>query len=217
MFFAFPLKLTIFSLSEYGCNKSPPRTFKEVADLYNPDEMTPVYSGGLVYEYSQEDNNFGLVDINGDQVSPRPDFTALQTAFKNTPNPDGDGGYNKTGGASGCPPQDSPNWDVSGDSLPAIPEPAKKYMTDGAGKGPGLQGDGSQNAGTQSSATASAGSGQASVSANPSGTGSGSSSSASSTHSGAAGALVVPQFSVVAPAACAVVVVLSSALGAALL
>ncbi|KAL9108204.1 MAG: hypothetical protein Q9227_006941 [Pyrenula ochraceoflavens] len=208
--------LPIF-LSEYGCNKVLPRTFKEVADLYNPQEMTPVYSGGLVYEYSQETSNYGLVEISGDSVSERPDFSALATAFKNTPNPSGDGGYNKTGGASGCPPKDAPDWDVADDSLPAMPEPAKKYMTQGAGKGPGLSGPGSQEAGTQSSGTATAGSGQASVTANPSGTGSSSGSSSSSSSSGAAGALVIPEFSFTAPAVCSLVVVLSTLFGATLL
>ena len=69
-------------------------------------------------------------------------------------NPEGDGGYNQTGGASGCPVKNSPNWDVDADALlPAIPEPALQYMKDGAGDGPGLKG-GSMNAGTQSSGTA---------------------------------------------------------------
>lgn len=203
-------------MSEYGCNTNK-REFQEVSDLYNANEMTAVYSGGLVYEYSQEDSKFGLVELSGDSVTETPDFTALQTAFKNTPNPQGDGKYNQTGGASGCPAKQGDDWDVENDMLPAIPEPAKKYMTEGAGKGPGLSGGGSQDAGTQSSTTASAGSGQASVSANPSGTGSSSSSSTSSAHSGAAAGLVIPELSIVAPALVSVVVALSTAFGAALL
>lgn len=39
-------------LSEYGCNINT-RKFEEVAALYST-QMTAVYSGGLVYEYSQE-------------------------------------------------------------------------------------------------------------------------------------------------------------------
>jgi hypothetical protein len=125
-------KLTSGSLSEYGCNTNT-RKFEEVAALYNT-EMTGVYSGGLVYEYSQEASNYGLVTINGNSVTERADFTALQTAYANTSNPTGDGGYNTTGGASSCPPEDAPNWEVSSDSLPAIPAPAEKYMTQGAGR-----------------------------------------------------------------------------------
>jgi hypothetical protein len=110
-----------YSLSEYGCNTNT-RKFEEVAALYNT-EMTSVYSGGLVYEYSNEPSEFGLTTISGDTVTERPDFAALQSAFKGTANPTGDGGYNSTGGASGCPSQ-SATWNVTGDALPAIPSAA---------------------------------------------------------------------------------------------
>jgi hypothetical protein len=108
-------------LSEYGCNTNT-RKFEEVAALYNT-EMTGVYSGGLVYEYSEEGSKYGLVTISGSTVKEGADFTALQTAFKGTTNPTGDGGYNSTGGASGCPAQ-SASWNVTSDALPAIPSAA---------------------------------------------------------------------------------------------
>jgi len=193
--------LPIF-LSEYGCNTNT-RDFGEVKALYNT-EMTGVYSGGLVYEYSNEDSNYGLVDISGSSVSTRDDFDALKSAFSGTANPTGDGGYNSTGGASGCPSYSSPNWLVKGDSLPAIPDGAKKFMTAGAGTGPGLTGAGSQNAGGASTGTASAGSGQASQTG-----------STSSTNAGSA--MYRPAESSFAPLVCAAVVVLSSMFGATLL
>jgi hypothetical protein len=90
--------------------------------------MTSVFSGGLVYEYSQEGNNFGLVTINGGSVSENDDFNALQSALSSQSNPSGDGGYKANGSPSTCPPQSS-SWDVSGDALPAIPEPAKAYVS----------------------------------------------------------------------------------------
>ena len=192
-------------LSEYGCNTNT-RTFQEVAALYNT-EMTGVYSGGLVYEYSQEASNYGLVEISGSGVTELPDFSALMSAYSGTANPTGDGGYNSTGGASGCPAYSSPNWLVQSDSLPAIPDGAKKYMTQGAGTGPGLTGTGSQNAGGASTGTATQGSGQATQTG---------SSGASSTASGAAGQLAPAPFAV-APIACAVIVVLSTVFGATLL
>ncbi|KAK6587077.1 hypothetical protein PZA11_000367 [Diplocarpon coronariae] len=51
--------------SEYGCNVPSPRVFTEVPVLYGP-LVTPVLSGGLVYEYSQEPSNYGLVTLNSD-------------------------------------------------------------------------------------------------------------------------------------------------------
>ncbi|KAK2753453.1 beta-glucanosyltransferase [Arachnomyces sp. PD_36] len=136
-------------LSEYGCTKTK-RTFEEVEALYSK-EMTGVYSGGLVYEYSQEDGrNYGLVEIKGDTVSDLPDFKALKSAFEKTANPEGDGGYNSTGGASGCPAKEGKTFDVKDDSLPALPVKAEQYFKDGPGKGVGFGGDGSQTAGTPS-------------------------------------------------------------------
>jgi hypothetical protein len=165
--------LPIF-LSEYGCNTNT-RKFEEVAALYST-QMTAVYSGGLVYEYSEEGSKYGLVTIGSDgTITEGADFTALQTAFKGTANPTGDGGYNSTGGASGCPAH-SANWNVTGDSLPAIPSAAAAMMKSGAGKGFGLTGAGSQNAGGTSTGTATAGSG--SVSATASGSSSSTSKSA---------------------------------------
>jgi hypothetical protein len=121
--------------------------------------MTGVYSGGLVYEYSEEGSKYGLVTINSDgTITEGADFAALKTALAGTANPTGDGGYNSTGGASGCPLH-SANWNVTGDSLPAIPSAAAAMMKTGAGKGFGLTGLGSQNAGGASTGTATAGSG----------------------------------------------------------
>jgi hypothetical protein len=48
--------------SEYGCNNVEPRTFSNVPVLYG-DQMS-VLSGGLVYEYSEEADNYELVTIN---------------------------------------------------------------------------------------------------------------------------------------------------------
>lgn len=141
-------------LSEFGCNKNT-RVFGEVAALYS-SQMTGVYSGGLVYEYTQEEANYGLVTVSGSTVTERPDFTALRSAYLNTTNPSGDGGYRSTGGASTCPPQAMPAWVVNSTDLPKIPEPAKKFFTAGAGAGPGNKGTtGSQNSGTASAGTAS--------------------------------------------------------------
>ncbi|EEP75440.1 glycolipid-anchored surface protein 5 [Uncinocarpus reesii 1704] len=183
-------------LSEYGCNTNK-RGFGEVKALYS-EKMTPVYSGGLVYEYTQEPSNYGLVDLGGDKPKKLDDFDTLKKAFAGTKNPSGDGGYNSTGGANPCPKKNAPNWDVDDDALPAIPEPAKKYMKDGPGKGPGLSGKGSQNAGTKSSGTATPGSGSVTAT--------------SSSSQGAAAGLRIETS--IAPMVCAMLVVISTMFGA---
>ncbi|KAK4556854.1 1,3-beta-glucanosyltransferase [Recurvomyces mirabilis] len=195
-------------LSEYGCIKGP-RNFEEVSALYGTD-MTPVYSGGLVYEYSEEGNNYGLVTVNGDGVTETTGFTNLVTAFKNA-QVSGDGGYKSTGTPSTCPAQ-SDIWEVtafSGQELPALPSGAAQYMKSGAGTGPGLTGDGSQNSGGQSSATATPGSGAVTGAASHSGTSTASASSA-------AQALLVGELGM-APFVCGAVVLLSTLFGASLL
>jgi len=76
--------LPIF-FSEYGCNEVRPRLWQEVQALYS-DKMTHVFSGGLIYEYSQEKNDYGLVEIktNGDaQVNA--EFEALEDVFAGIP------------------------------------------------------------------------------------------------------------------------------------
>lgn len=144
-------------MSEYGCIANT-RDFQEVGTLYSSN-MTGVFSGGLVYEYSEEGNGYGLVTISGSTVTPNSQFTSLQNAFKNTPNPSGAGGATTSATTSTCPPQ-SDQWDVANDELPAMPAAAETFFKNGAGKGPGLVGAGSQNAGdseNESSGTVSAG------------------------------------------------------------
>jgi hypothetical protein len=190
-------------LSEYGCNTNT-RKFEEVEALYST-KMTGVYSGGLVYEYSEAGNKYGLVEISGTDVKTLDDYDALKKAFDGTKNPSGDGNYNSTGGASGCPVKNAPNWDVSDDALPAMPAPAKKYLTEGAGKGDGFSGKGSQNAGTPSSGTATPGSGSV-ASATAGG--------ATSTSSKGAAANLKPMQITFAPVAVGMVTVLSTLFGA---
>jgi len=48
--------------SEYGCNAVKPRTFSEVQAIYGED-MTQDFSGGLVYEWTEEANQYGLVNL----------------------------------------------------------------------------------------------------------------------------------------------------------
>lgn len=66
--------------SEYGCNKVEPRTFTNVPVLYG--EQMSVLSGGLVYEYSEGSNDYGLVNItSADEIQLRQDYGFLATQY----------------------------------------------------------------------------------------------------------------------------------------
>lgn len=66
--------------SEYGCNDPEPRYFDEVPVLYGP-QMT-VLSGGLVYEWTQETSNFGIVQVNSNgSVSLLNDYNVLASQY----------------------------------------------------------------------------------------------------------------------------------------
>lgn len=127
-------------------------------------EMTSVYSGGLLYEYALEANNFGIASISGTSVSELPEFTKFASALSKNPAPAGDGGFTSTSKSAACPTKDT-NWLVDSTLLPAIPDGAVAYMKSGAGTGPGLTGSGSQNAEGTSTGLASPGSGSSTAAA----------------------------------------------------
>ncbi|KAK9453992.1 Glucanosyltransferase-domain-containing protein [Dipodascopsis uninucleata] len=69
--------------SEYGCNYKTPRTFDEVDGGVYSDRLLGIIDGGLVYEYSEESNQYGLVKIasNG-SVTLKQDYSYLQEAYE---------------------------------------------------------------------------------------------------------------------------------------
>ncbi|KAH9882320.1 beta-glucanosyltransferase [Plenodomus biglobosus] len=168
-------------LSEFGCITNR-RDWGEIAALYS-ENMTSVYSGGLVYEYTVEPNGYGLVEVGSDgKITPNADFDRLKDAYEATANPRGDGGFKETGAASECPAE-SEDWEVSGTELPAMPRRAERFMDEGAGRGPGLDGSGSHFAGEPSESTATPGSGNPTRTPSPgagSGSGNGGTSAAAS-------------------------------------
>lgn len=71
-------KVPVF-FSEYGCNAVQPRTWSEISALYS-NPMMGVFSGGIAYEWTQEENDFGLVQANSNNtVSLLTDYNNLQT------------------------------------------------------------------------------------------------------------------------------------------
>ena len=67
--------------SEFGCNEVTPRLFSEIGTIYG-DEMNEVFSGGMVYEYTMEDNNYGIVQLDDDgNVELLKDFDTLATQY----------------------------------------------------------------------------------------------------------------------------------------
>lgn len=172
--------------------------------------MTSVYSGGLVYEYTEEGDakqaKFGLVKIKGSDAVEKPDFTILTDAFAKTPAPKGDGGYKSSGVASTCPPK-SDTFLQGDEGLPGLPKTAEVFYKDGAGKGVGFEGSGSQDLGDESNGTATPGSGKVTATA----TGAGS----SATKKGDAGQLRAPNMSA-ATFICGLVVLTFSVIGASL-
>ena len=121
-------------LSEFGCNKVVgSRPFTEIQAIYS-DAMCTVFSGGLVYEYSNETNNYGLVQIsdNGTTVTKLPDFYNLKKEYASVPDPTGDDGYSTSNKISECPSYSKGVWEAN-NTLPEMPAAASAYFTSGAG------------------------------------------------------------------------------------
>ncbi|EGX90711.1 EPD1, essential for pseudohyphal development protein 1 [Cordyceps militaris CM01] len=69
-------------LAEYGCNLpngAKGRKWEETAALYS-DDMTGVFSGGLVYMYFQEENDYGVVEVKGSSIEKQDDYDGLKKA-----------------------------------------------------------------------------------------------------------------------------------------
>ncbi|ODV92172.1 carbohydrate-binding module family 43 protein [Tortispora caseinolytica NRRL Y-17796] len=107
--------------SEYGCNEVTPRKFTEVQALYGPD-MTDVWSGGIVYMYFQEVNDYGLVTVDGSSVSTLADYSYLSEELHSiSPTSISMDAYtpSSTGGVA-CPTTDS-DW-AAATALPPTPD-----------------------------------------------------------------------------------------------
>jgi 1,3-beta-glucanosyltransferase GAS1 len=125
--------------SETGCNTVPPRDFADQAAVFGPD-MSPYWSGSIIYEWIEEQNNYGLVNY-GPKVDPTaqsappdgfsrsgtptpisPDFSNLSNQWKTlTPSGVAESAYSPTLTAPPCPAYTSGVWEVNGNvGLPSL-------------------------------------------------------------------------------------------------
>lgn len=124
--------------AEYGCNVNQPRIFTEVGALFG-SKMTPVWSGGILYMYFQETNDFGasiflnlqqlgsadslvgLVTIDSNnKASKLPDFTAYSKQIASVkPTGVNSASYTPTNKPRSCPTIGS-SWEAS-NILPPSP------------------------------------------------------------------------------------------------
>ena len=125
--------------SETGCNTVPPRDFADQAAIFGSD-MSPYWSGSIIYEWIQETNNYGLVSY-GPKVDPTavgappdgfprsgtptpvsPDFSNLAKQWKTlTPTGVKLSAYSPTLTPPPCPAFTSGVWEVNGNvGLPTL-------------------------------------------------------------------------------------------------
>lgn len=114
------LTIPVF-FSEYGCNTIRPRKFSEIGTIFS-GQMTNVWSGGILYMYFEEENNYGIVSVDGNNVKTMDDFqyySSQMNAIKPTLAKSADVGASATATLQ-CPPSGA-NWKAS-PSLPPKPD-----------------------------------------------------------------------------------------------
>lgn len=109
--------------AEYGCNLVRPRPFTEIKALYGP-EMNKVWSGGIVYMWHEEPNEYGLVKVDGFEVEKLDDFDNLKSQLKKVDGPEGVkmSEYNPTNLKPKECPAVTDTWEVHSPELPPTPD-----------------------------------------------------------------------------------------------
>ncbi|ODM14616.1 1,3-beta-glucanosyltransferase gel4 [Aspergillus cristatus] len=108
--------------AEYGCNAVQPRKFTEVDALYS-SPMADIWSGGIVYMYFQETNDYGLVSvIDSTSVSKLADFTSYSKHIASaTPSGTNKASYTPTNSALQSCPSVNSAWEAAATPLPPTP------------------------------------------------------------------------------------------------
>ncbi|KAL7624810.1 hypothetical protein AAE478_004024 [Parahypoxylon ruwenzoriense] len=109
--------------AEYGCNTvggAEGRLWDDTTALYS-NQMTGVFSGGIVYMFHQEENDYGLVKVKGDTATTMKNYKALQSKLADVkPSSTAMDSYNPTNSPAACPAI-SKNWKVA-EALPPTPD-----------------------------------------------------------------------------------------------
>lgn len=116
------LTIPVF-FSEYGCNTIRPRKFSEIGTIFS-GQMTNVWSGGILYMYFEEENNYGIVSVDGSNVKTMDDFQYYSSQMNNikpTYAKSADVGAAATATLA-CPAMDG-HWNAA-TSLPPTPDKA---------------------------------------------------------------------------------------------
>ncbi|KAI3406692.1 PHR1 [Candida oxycetoniae] len=114
------LPIPIF-FSEYGCNVERPRLFTEVQALYSPI-MSDIWSGGIVYMYFEEENDYGLVSVNGNSLSILDDYKYYSSEINNiSPSYARASDQDTATSTITCPNSDKSTWQAS-PNLPPTPD-----------------------------------------------------------------------------------------------
>jgi len=110
--------------AEYGCNEpggAEGRIFQETTALYEK-EMTDVFSGGIVYMYFQEENDYGLVKVSGKTAKTLKNYDKLKSAVLDAkPETVDMDSYTPANEPAECPDV-TKNWQVTGAALPPTPD-----------------------------------------------------------------------------------------------
>ncbi|KAF5136960.1 1,3-beta-glucanosyltransferase [Metarhizium anisopliae] len=108
--------------AEYGCNNdgAANRIFDETTALYT-DDMTGTFSGGIVYMYYQEANDYGLVKVSGGKATKLKDFDALKKKVNGATPKTVEMSEYKPGGKMNECPKLTDNWQAN-KALPPTPD-----------------------------------------------------------------------------------------------
>ncbi|KAI1822749.1 family 72 glycoside hydrolase [Xylaria intraflava] len=109
--------------AEYGCNTvggADGRLWDDTTALYS-DKMTPVFSGGIVYMYFEEKNDYGVVQVTGNNAKTMKNYDVLRSKLADAkPSSTSMDSYKPTNTPAACPVI-SKDWQAA-DTLPPTPD-----------------------------------------------------------------------------------------------